>query len=97
MSNLASELLLLLDDESLDELARRLKPRFDRLASESTVEDGWIDAKGAAEYLGMSVHALHRLTAERRIPFSQDGDGARCYFKRSRLDAWRDAAAHEPR
>jgi len=45
-----------------------------------------MDTRRAADYLGMSVSAIHRLTAERAIPFVQNGPGAKCYFKRSDLD-----------
>jgi excisionase family DNA binding protein len=51
--------------------------------------DGWLDAAGAAEYLGMPRTALHKLTAARSIPFEQEGAGCKLYFKRSDLDAWR--------
>lgn len=85
---LAQAVLDALDDAALDALAERLAPR---LASRlSTAEDGWLDAKGAADYLGLpSVNALHRLSAEHRIPASQDREGGKLYFQRSALDRWR--------
>ena len=49
--------------------------------------------KEAAAYLGLTVAALHRLTAERRIPFSQSRPNARCFFKKSALDDWRGKVA----
>jgi excisionase family DNA binding protein len=49
----------------------------------------WLDATGAAEYLGMPKTTLHKLTAAREIPFEQDGPGCKLYFKRSDLDTWR--------
>lgn len=51
--------------------------------------DGWLDAAGAARYLGMPKTALHKLTAARVIPFEQEGAGCKLYFKRSDLDTWR--------
>ena len=48
-----------------------------------------MDSRGAGAYLGITVHALHKLTAARAIPFEQDGRGCKCWFKRSELDAWR--------
>ena len=85
---LARALLEALDDDALEALAERLAPRIAcRLPSS---EQGWLDAKGAADYLGLpSVHALHRLSAERRIPCSQDREGGKLYFRRSALDRWR--------
>ena len=58
-------------------------------------DDGWIDARQAATYLGISLDALHRLTAARAVPCAQSGARARCFFKRSDLDAWR--CSGEPR
>jgi len=78
-----------LDDDALEALAERLAPRIaSRLPA-----NGWLDAKAAAAYLGVSVHALHRLSAERRIPCSQDRPGGRLYFQRSELDRWRAGKA----
>ena len=80
-----------LDDDALEALAERLAPRIaSRLPANG---DGWLDAKAAAAYLGLSVHALHRLSAERRIPCSQDRPGGRLYFQRSELDRWRAGKA----
>lgn len=89
MSNLAAALLDALDEDALDRLARALAPRLQRLTTSATAQDGWMDSPAAAAYLGLSTHALHRLTATRRIPCSQDRPGGRCYFKRSDLDEWR--------
>ncbi len=86
MSTLARALLDQLGPEDLAELADRLAPY---LQAPARSEDGWMNAKQAADYLGISIHALHRLTAERRIPFTQERPGARCYFRRSELDEWR--------
>jgi excisionase family DNA binding protein len=59
--------------------------RFDDVAE----PDGWLDTKQAAEYVSLTVAALHRHTAARTIPFEQDAPGGKCWFKRSELDAWR--------
>lgn len=88
MSDLATALLDALDDDALDRLAERLAPRLaDRLVADKQ-EDGWLTTRDAAAYVGRSTTALHKLTAARQIPFSQDGPGGRCYFRRSDLDAW---------
>jgi excisionase family DNA binding protein len=52
-------------------------------------EDGWLDTKGAAAYLGISATALHKVTAARTIRFEQDCPGGKCWFKRADLDEWR--------
>jgi excisionase family DNA binding protein len=51
--------------------------------------DSWMGAPAAAEYLALTVNALHKLTAARVIPFHQDGRGCKLWFKRSELDEWR--------
>ena len=86
MSTLARALLDQLGPEDLAELAQRLAPY---LQAPAASEDGWMNAKQTADYLGISIHALHRLTSERRIPFTQERPGARCYFRRAELDEWR--------
>jgi excisionase family DNA binding protein len=87
MSALVRALLADLDHEDLRELADRLAPF---LPTPSVPEpDRWLNTREAAAYLGISVNALHRLTAARSIPFEQHAPGARCYFRRVDLDAWR--------
>jgi hypothetical protein len=54
-----------------------------------TEPDGWLATRRAAEHLGITPNALHKLTASRLIAFEQDGPGCRCWFKRSDLDRWR--------
>ena len=94
VSDLASALLDALDDDALDALAERLAPHLaDRLAAAAPRPDGWLDARGAAAYLGISRNALHRLSAERRLPCSQQRPGGRLYFRRDDLDRWRREAA----
>jgi excisionase family DNA binding protein len=72
--------------ELLDELARRVTERIGPRES----NDGWLDAKGAAAHLAIPRSTLHKLTASREIPFSQDVPGGKLYFKRSDLDKWRE-------
>jgi len=89
VTDLAAALIASLDAEALDALADQLAPRLaGRLAADAPEPDRWLDTRAAAAYIGRSVTALHKLTAGREIPFSQAGPGARCYFRRSELDAW---------
>jgi hypothetical protein len=88
--DLAASIVASLDDPALDALADLLAPKLERrLKRAAKTDDGWLDAKRAADYAGLSVNALHKLTAERAIPFEQEGPGCKCWFKRSELDAWR--------
>lgn len=88
MSSLAAALLAELDDQALDELADALWPRLRaRLEPQA---DRWLTTAEAAEHLGISIDALHRLTAARAIPFSQERPGAKCYFRQLELDSWRE-------
>jgi excisionase family DNA binding protein len=94
MTALARALLADLEPEDLRVLANRLAPYLP--APSTPVEDRWLNTREAAGHLGVSVHALHKLTAARSIPFEQDGPGARCYFRRSDLDAWRGGECSAP-
>lgn len=91
MSDLAAVLLEALDPMALvDSLDGRT---LDRLAErlgldKGPAEDRWLTTAEAAAHIGRTPTALHKLTAARALPFSQDGRGARCYFRRSDLDAW---------
>jgi hypothetical protein len=51
--------------------------------------DRWMDAHGAADYLGISINALHKLSAAREMPFEQDGPGCKLWFCPQDLDRWR--------
>jgi excisionase family DNA binding protein len=84
-SSLAFAFIEALDDDACARLAERLAPY---LASAAPADE-WLDSGGAAAYLSLPKSTLHKLTAERAIPFEQDGPGCKCYFKRSALDAWR--------
>jgi len=90
-SDLAAALIEALDEAALDRLAEKLGPRLaGSLAAGAGPEpDRWLPAREAAAHIGVSVHALHRLSADRRIPASQDRPGGRLYFRRSELDRWR--------
>ena len=50
---------------------------------------GWMTSREAAAYLGLTLPALHRLTAARALPFEQDAPGGKCWFHRTDLDTWR--------
>ncbi len=88
--SLAASLVAALDEPALDALAERLTPRLQaRLAAELRSDpDEWLGSRQAAVHLGMTVNALHRLTAARGLPFAQRAPGCRCYFRRSELDRW---------
>ena len=90
MSDLATALVAQLDDDALAELAMRLAPFLPR--PNGGDDDGWLSTREAAKYLGITANALHKLTAARAIPFEQEAPNAKCWFRRSELDAWRRGA-----
>lgn len=75
------------DAGALAELAAVLAPYLP--AQAAAPEDAWMDSAEAARYLSLSKAALHRLTAQRVIPFEQDAPNAKLWFKRAELDTWR--------
>jgi hypothetical protein len=95
---LAAEIAAL-DDAKLDTVVDTLAPLLDRIAARRQAQtpaapanhpaSGWLNAKQAAAYVGLTVPALHKHTAARTIPFEQDGPGCKLWFKSSELDAWR--------
>jgi hypothetical protein len=93
LREIAETFIRTLDDHALALLAERLRPHLgvgEPLGSnDETRLDGWLNSRDAAGYLGMTLGALHKLTAAHTIPFEQDGPGCRCWFRRSELDRWR--------
>jgi excisionase family DNA binding protein len=91
-AQLAEALVDALDDVALNRLAARLGPRLvDAVAAKlaDSASDRWMTTREAADYLGLTANALHKLTAARQVPFSQDAPGGKCWFLRSELDDWR--------
>jgi hypothetical protein len=68
---------------------KELRDMLDVGQPSAVAADGWMDAHTAADYLGLSVNSLHKLTAARAIPLEQDGPGCKLWFARSDLDRWR--------
>lgn len=94
--DLAAALVASLDDRALEELAQRLAPYLPERERQEQ-DAGWLDAKAAAEYLGLpNAGQLHKLTAARAIDFSQEAPGAKCYFRRADLDAYRERHMRGP-
>jgi excisionase family DNA binding protein len=69
------------------DLASVLRPHLQPEQPAATT--GWMTSRDAATYLGLTLAALHRLTAARAIPFEQDAPGGKCWFTHADLDAWR--------
>jgi hypothetical protein len=79
-----------------DELIQTIAERAAERAVELLVERGqpeaepWLDVRGAAEHMSVSVSQIYTLISQRRrngIPVT--AEGSRRYFKASALDAWR--------
>ena len=85
------ELTVALSADAIDALADAVAARLHegRGDQRDAADDRWLTTREAAGYLGMTVAALHKLTAARAIPFEQAGPGCRCYFRRADLDRWR--------
>lgn len=70
-----------------DLVTDRLAERFAAAPVESV--EHWMDARSAAEYLGVHRDTIRKLAAERAIPVHQDGPGCKLFFRRDELDDWR--------
>src|SRR5579875_198672 len=84
-----------LDIATLDGLLGRLADLVvDRLLERASAPDDehrrdLMDARAAADYLGIHRDILRKLVAERAVPVHQDGPGCKLYFRRDELDQWR--------
>jgi len=83
------------DPDLIDQILGRLADLVvDRLmgrteAQSSEHASAWLDARSAADYLGVHRDTLRKLAAQRAIPTHQDGPGCKLYFRRDELDEWR--------
>ena len=82
-----------LPETVLDAIAEMVAARVLERLDGAPREDRWLDAKQAARYLGLSVNALHKLSARRQLPAHQDSPGHKLYFLRSELDSWRSGGS----
>jgi excisionase family DNA binding protein len=71
--------------DGLEDLLRRVVR--EELAAD---RDGWLPARAAAEYLGISVPQLHNLVSAGRLP-RHGAPGTRLRFRRADLDAYAEA------
>src|SRR3712207_3153059 len=86
---MSSEVRISIDlDELADSVAQKVVAALKEMANRST-DNGWLDSRGAATYLGITPAALDKLCAARRVPFQQDGVGAKRWFRRGELDDFR--------
>jgi excisionase family DNA binding protein len=80
---LLEQLLGRIADLVVDRMVERVAVSADQAADE------WMDARAAADYLGVHRDTLRKLAAERAVPVHQDGPGCKLYFNRDELDDWR--------
>jgi excisionase family DNA binding protein len=79
-----------LGPDDFERIAERVAPLIAaRLPQAAPIDDGWLNAKAAAAYLGVTLDALYKHTSARAIPFEQDGPGCKLWFRRDELDRWR--------
>jgi excisionase family DNA binding protein len=81
-------------DQVLGRLADLVVDRLIQRNTASTAEDTgeWLDARGAADYLGMHRDTLRKLAAQHAVPAHQDGPRCKLYFRKDELDEWRRSA-----
>jgi len=81
-------------DEVLGRLADLVVDRLIQRNTASTADDTgeWLDARGAADYLGIHRDTLRKLASQRAIPAHQDGPCCKLCSRRGELDEWRRSA-----
>jgi excisionase family DNA binding protein len=82
-----------LDEATLHRVADLIAERL-MLSPANGASSPWMPTPLAAEYLSLSVDALHRLSAASAIPHRKQG--GRLLFNRVELDAWLDSYYHGP-
>jgi len=80
-----------LPQDQLDYIAERVAALVSLKRERGEHPDRWLTSREAADHLGISLDALYKLTGSRSVPFVQHTPGGNCFFKRSELDAWREA------
>lgn len=91
-ASLGAALIDALGADDLETLADRLRPLLGlTLEQREHSPQGWMASSDAASYLGMTVPALHKLTARREIPSHQERPGCKHWFLKAELDRWRAA------
>src|SRR4051794_9148463 len=86
-----ASVVLALDDHALERLADLVADRLrSTLATSTLSDDRWLGSKAAADYLGLTLDALHRLTSNGAVSFSQDTPGGKLWFRRADLDTYRE-------
>jgi hypothetical protein len=92
VSGLAEALLRELDDDALEALADRLRPRM----SASQPNDSWLrGAEKIAAYIDSPRSRVYALASAGRIPVERDGSNL--VARRSELDKWvRDGGGKRP-
>jgi hypothetical protein len=83
-----------LPENVLDALAKRVAAGVLERLEGAQDGDQWFDAKQAADYLGLSINPLHKLTAARQLPAEQEAPGHKLWFRRSQLDHWRSGSGN---
>jgi excisionase family DNA binding protein len=87
-----------LDPASIEALADALTERIAaRLPQPPDTEDGWMDTRAAADYIGLTPNALHKIAARDGIPCSRPAGTRKLRFRRSELDEWMREDRREPR
>ena len=84
MSALVQAILAELDDQALDLLAERLRPRLQPAVTSPRTR--WLNVAEAAEHLSCPESRIYALNSARRIPVHRDG--SRLLFDSAELDAW---------
>jgi excisionase family DNA binding protein len=90
------ELRLSIPEPLLQAVAERVAALvLNRASTQAAVGSPWLDAEGAAAYIGISRAQLYKLTAANAIPLRRKRHGQGLRFRRDELDAWLEAE-YEP-
>jgi hypothetical protein len=80
-------------DDLLDVFADRVAKRLADRSADNAGADAWLGLADAADYLGVHRDSLRKKAKAGSIDYEQEAPGCRMYFRRSVLDASRQAGA----
>lgn len=76
-------------DALADEIAARVADRLAATPPAGAQAPEWMTSAQAAEHLGVHRDTIRKAAARGELDAEQSGPGAKLYFRRADLDAWR--------
>ncbi|MCD6366222.1 MAG: helix-turn-helix domain-containing protein [Bacteroidales bacterium] len=73
---------------TLEDLAKIISQRFDKIESRITPPLTWLSVTDLANYIKTSESTIRRLVSKNEIPFKRIGTSNKIIFNRKQIDLW---------